>query len=228
MKARNDTDTLWFVAEQLKKRYTWVKDVVIPKVEDYGPDMLLYTKEGKVFEVEVKSTRKGMLKLGEHYNDYFRIDNKSGMFRSCDWKNAPAEDTGFSDINETNYRELEFKAGDAPVELKDKYCYVLNASAKNRFGLTELMPESCKFYKMMASKRSILIYVAVDGMLLWNNTALRDAFIGYTFMECRHTEDFYDRSKDFELKALIDMEKAVYVKFDQDDTEKIIDIFQKY
>lgn len=216
-KLRNDSYVLEQVKQVLLEKYSWIEDVTYSEIEDYGPDMKLITKSGKYYEVEVKSTRKGLIKNEDgSFNDYFMIGNKDGMFRNCDFNSAPKEDTSFEDISEMNYSDFSFSINQASEELKDKHCYVLNASSINKFGLTDLMSERCKFYTMMSKKNTILIYVGEDGMLLWNNSSLRESFLGYAFMKCKHTEDFYDKRRRFELKALINMDEAIYVKFNED------------
>lgn len=104
------------------------------------------------------------------------------------------------------------------------YAYCINADCKVDGKLERLHPNS-KWYKMVKSPKSMLIYVAPDGLLIWNHQQIKKAFIGYTEMLCSHTTYFKDNTKSVEYKALLDFQHGTYVRYSPEERESFFKIF---
>lgn len=90
------------------------------------------------------------------------------------------------------------------------HAYIINADCKVGGSFVRLH-HKCKWMKMVNTPHSMFIYIAEDGLCIWNHTMLNDAFLGYTTIKCRHTSQFNDRSMNEEYKSIISLDKAVYV-----------------
>lgn len=225
---RTDNKALEWVSSQQVENYDWISSITYSHEEDFGLDLDLLTVSGDIYKEEVKTSRKNPFKdENGNWNDYFSLSSPNGMYRNLYWGNLPDKNASITDIRNIDYYSINFYPNQeelikmdynpraTPAELKDKHVYVLNASAINKWnGNVELMPNKCKFYQMFQGNNKILIYIAPDGYLIWSPKKLKEAFLGYTWMYCKHTEDFNNKDRSYELKALIDMDKAVYIKED--------------
>lgn len=214
---RNDIKSLKFVADYQKKHYDWISDVTFKEKEDYGIDLDLITTDNRLFKEEVKTCRSQSIKNEDgSFNDYFRLGNNKGMFKNGCWKNTPNKYDNFKDINKLDVSNISYGtvAGSVPEELSDKYCYMLNASTTGYYNGLELCPNRCKFTQVFGHNNTILVYLAQDGMIIWTNKQLKEAFLGYMWLWCPHTQDFDNNEYGFELKALFDMSKGTYIKCD--------------
>lgn len=98
------------------------------------------------------------------------------------------------------YRKLKF---DTDV-VSGKPIYFVNAT--DAYG----NPENGKWKKLLDA-HACLCYLAPDGLLLFSPKALKDAFIGYADYYVKHTTQFENRKMRMERKAVILLEKGVYV-----------------
>ena len=228
MATRNDIKALEWISNHQEERYDWVSSCTYSVEEDYGIDLTLTTVNGLTAKEEVKTSRNHTIKdeKGE-FNDYYSLSTYTGMYRNLYWGNLPNKDDEIRKLRSVDYysinfyptteeqAEMGFNPRETPAEFKDKYVYVLNASSINRWnGNVEIMPYNCKAYQMFKEPNSCLIYIAEDGYLIWNPKQLREAFLGYVWMYCKHTNDFQNQDKSYELKAMFDMSKAKFIKTD--------------
>jgi len=225
---RTDKKALEWVSSYQVENYDWVSSVTYPETEDFDIDLTLTTVDGDVYKEEVKTSRNHCLKdeLG-NWNDYYSLSSTNGMYRNLYWGNLPDKTDTVGQIRNIDYNsinffpsieeqiKMDFNPRETPEHLKDKYVYVLNASAIDRWnGGVNLLPNNCKFYQMMQGSDKCLIYLAGDGFLIWNPRQLKEAFLGYVWMYCKHTNDFANQDRSYELKAMFDMSKATYKKAD--------------
>lgn len=225
MKTNNRTDAaiLEFVSKFQENKYDWIDSVTYSDFEDYGIDLTLKTKSGKIVKEEVKSSRNQPIKKNGYWNNYFSLCNvTNGMYRMCNYADCPKKEESIEEIKSKGYKMSKFTESIPGSELLCKHVYVLNASALNRMtGEQEVMASNCKFVQMK-NENGLLIYVAKDGMLIWKN--IDDALLGYMWMRCKHTNDFKNQTVGWELKAIMDMEKAVYIEFNDEQRKQIREI----
>lgn len=226
---RTDENALKWVKDYEEANFNWVSSVSYPMAEDYGIDLTLTPVNGEPHKQEVKTCRNQNLKNPDgSWNNYFMIGDSNGMYRNLYWGNVPAKNSTIAALQSINYKCINFTPSMydlansnpylAPTELLGKHIYVVNASAlEYSSGNTRIFPSNCKLYQILTNKAD-LIYLAKDGMLIWDYENLKDAFVGYVWMLCKHTEYFSNSTLSYELKAMLDMDKANYYKADVPDS----------
>lgn len=209
MKHRSDNEVLNFLSNwELKHFSPCFKQVAYSEVEDYNLDITCITHSGETLFQEVKSSRKQPIKINDEFNPYYRIDGTGGLFRNFLFKENKCSESG-----------------EIPEHMLGKYAYIISASTW--FKRTELCDDS-KWMKLYSKDNTMFVLVAEDGVLIFNNKDLKDAFLGYGLMYCPHTNDFNNRNCNYELKALLDISKAKYFKFSAKEKEKVNSILHKY
>lgn len=195
---RVDNSVLGFIEHIVKKHFKDViSDVSYSEVEDYGFDMTFTDFYGNTYPVEVKSSISHPLKIDGQWNEFFSTKS-NGLFRTAD------------------FRGLDL----------DTHAYVINADCKSGGKMVEHHP-NCKWEKLMNTPNSILIYVSTDGMVTWTQNQLKKSFCSYIYIKCRHTQQFYDRSINNELKAVISLEGGNYYRFSKEESDYIRNIFTR-
>jgi len=77
-------------------------------------------------------------------------------------------------------------------------------------GLPIYFINETKWNRIMDAK-GCLCYLAPDGMLLFSNKALKDAFVGFADYYVKHTTQFADKRMEWEKKAVLNLEYGAYV-----------------
>lgn len=197
--SRIDKLLLQFVSKWLTNHFSdSIESATYSEQEDYQIDMKVTLKNGVSIPLEVKSSRSQCFKKGDNWNPYFRT-NGTGLFRNFTWPN----DT-------------------VPETVTDKYAYIISsgwAPDKNTYSSQSL------WGRLMAMDLAYFLYVAPDGIVLWNNKQLSKAFLGHFTMYCPRTNDFGRKDVNPELKAVIDLSRGTYFKFTKEEQKEISQVF---
>lgn len=196
---RSDKELLEFLSKwELKHFSPSFSSITYSKEEDYQLDITCTTHTGEIYKQEVKSSRYHYIKENGEFNPYFRIGEK-GLFRNFIW--------------------------DTPSEhLNGKYAYIISASTLPN--LQEFSDKS-KYFKLKTDNHSMFVLTSYDGVLIFTHEQFINAFLGYGYMMCSHTQDFSNKTKSYELKALIDLSYGRYFKFSHNEKDIILNILHK-
>ena len=202
----NNATASWMIGE-----YDWVIDATADCVENHGVDDIVFTGQTGtttfVKPCEVKSLKNYPFKYNGEWNRYFSTDNPDGITKKMMFGNTPPPDIDILHLpeywsNSTHSPEY----APMPEEWKGKHIYFLNAEDVNH-NIT-----NAKTYKVFIEKACV-IYVGYDGIFLFSPKALKNAFLGYAWFKNKsHFNEIFDTSlkPTYELKAVFDMDKAVY------------------
>lgn len=210
---KTDCEINNWLADWMVDNYDWITNATADCTENYGVDDIVFsavTINGDIIvkENEVKSIKGGFcLKYGDKWNSYFSTDNPNGIIKKMVFGNVPPP-IPITDVpykwDSSDNRPIE---APMPPQFEHKYIYMLNAEdAKHNI----LNGKAYKVY----DRNACLCYIAPDGMIFYNPTKLRDAFLGYAWYRNKsHTEEFGAKGKPtYELKAIFDLEKGKYNK----------------
>ena len=209
---KTDCEINNWVASWMIDTYDWVMDATADCEENYKVDDIVFTgctKSGDIIikQQEVKSLKGGFqFKYDGMWNNYFSTSNPDGIMRKMKFGNTPPPDM---DITEVPYHwePDSFVPSDAPMpeSWEGKHIYILNAEDKYH------RVHNGKTYKIYDSN-ACLCYVAPDGLILFNPSTLRKAFLGYVWFQVKsHTEEFGEKyCPTWELKAVFDLDKGAY------------------
>lgn len=210
-----------YVAEFLKTNYSFIIDAEADCNENYGVDDVRYTgttstNKIKIGNLEVKSLKNNFYLKNENneFNPYFNTSNKYGITSKMLFGNVPYWPVFPLNLPEY-FNSLKYipkpTKDEIPPYILNKNVYILNAEDKNH------NPSNSKIYKMWLNKTG-LVYIAQDGLIIFNFQQLQQAFLGYAwFLNKSHTKEYnpiYDPH--YELKALIDLDKGSYYKINID------------
>lgn len=202
----NNTVAIWF-----KDFYGWVVDATADCEENHGTDDMVFTGTTGtrlfVKQCEIKSLKNFPFKYNGVWNDYFSTDNPDGITKKMMFGNVPPSNIDITHLPEYWSNSTHTPAyGEMPEEWKNKHIYFLNAEDVNH------NVRNAKTYKVYKNNACV-IYVGYDGIFLFSPKTLKDAFLGYAwfknrshFQEIKNTES----KPTYELKAVFDMDKAVY------------------
>lgn len=199
-------------ADWMKSEYDWVEDATADCFEDYGPYDIVFTActvsgDKMVKKAELKSLKGGyQFKYDGQWNNYFYTSNPDGIIKKMKFGNVPPADMDILDV--PLQWEPEYYAPEntpMPEEWENKHIYILNAEDKYH------RISNSKAYKVSYNNIS-LAYVAPDGVILFNPSTLRKAFLGYAwFQVSSHTEEYSRKYEPvWELKAVYDLDKGAY------------------
>lgn len=201
-----------WVASWMVGNYDWITDATASCEENYQIDDIVFsgvTMSGDIIvkQEEVKSLKGGFqFKYNGQWSDYFSTDNPNGIIKKMRFGNVPPHNMSIMDVPykwepETFTPEYD----EMPEEWKGKHIYILNAEDKYH------RVHNSKTYKIF-DKNACLCYVAPDGLIFFNPTKLRKAFLGYAWFQVKsHTEEFgEERNPVWELKAVFDLGVGSY------------------
>lgn len=183
--SRVDYEVLKFVCQKLNEFNAEYECGFLIKgeEEDYGLDLLFtgITEEGSRFEreYEVKTMR-------GRFNDRDYLTKVAGRNSKCRYCNSGRT---FEEID--SCRECP-DFGNVPIMM---------INSTDKYG----RPNG-KWHKLEEVKGG-LIFVKEGEILVFTQKALKKAFLRFIWIECEHTTDFSDRSKNLERKAAIDIDK---------------------
>lgn len=206
---RTDKELLEFLSKwELKHFSPSFKSITYSTEEDYQLDLTCISHTGETYFQEVKSSRYQLIKHHNDFNPYFLVDNKeNGLFRNFIWDTPPHQDNTIT-----------------PNYLIGKYAYIISASTLPN--LQELSDKS-KFFKLRTNPNTLFLLLSLDGVLIFTHQQLINSFLGYGYMYCAHTQDFYNKTKSYELKALIDLSCGSYFQFSEQDKTELFTILHK-
>ena len=201
-----------WVSNWLVDEYNWIVNATADCEENYDVDDVVFsavTKSGDLVGkyAEVKSIKGGFnFKYNGQWNNWFSTDNTEGIIKRMKFGNVPPPSVDILDV--PYYWEPEsFSPKDDPMpeEWKGKHIYILNAEDKYH------RIHNSKTYKVY-DKNASLIYVASDGLILFNPSTLRKSFMGYVWYQVKsHTEEYNHKYEPtWELKAVFSLEDGAY------------------
>lgn len=209
---KTDCEINKWVASWMVGNYDWVTDATASCEENYEVDDIVFsgvTMSGDIIvkPQEVKSLKGGyQFKHGDKWSDYFSTDNPYGITKKMMFGNTPPHDMDIMDVP-YRWEPDSFTPEYAPMpdNWKGKHVYILNAEDKYH------RTHNSKAYKV-ANAHACLCYVAPDGLIFFNPTKLRKAFLGYAwFQVSSHTTEFGEkRNPVYELKAVYDLGVGSY------------------
>lgn len=202
-----------WVASYIKEEFDWISDATADCEENYGVDDIVFTAVTKSGDYIVKplelKTSKGFFyqfKPEGVWNDYFSTDNPDGITKHMMFGNTPPPNM---DILDVPYRwepaSFTPEYTEMPEHWKGKHIYILNAEDKYH------RVHNSKAYKI-TDKHACLCYVAMDGLIFFNPTKLRKAFLGYAWFRVNsHTKEFGEKHcPTWELKAVYCLDEGSY------------------
>lgn len=206
----NNWTATWMVGN-----YNWITNATADCEENFDVDDVVIsavTKSGDIIpkKVEVKSIKGGFqLKYDNEWNPWFSADNPNGIIKKMNFSNVPPSSM---DIMDVPYRWEPETFGptddvEMPEEWKGKHIYFLNAEDKYH------RTHNSKAYKV-ANANACLVYIAPDGLILYNPTKLKKSFLGYVwYYNKSHTEEYNKKyNPHWELKAVYSLEEGSYNK----------------
>lgn len=209
---KTDCEINKWVASWMVSNYDWVTDATASCQENYQVDDIIFsgvTMSGDIIvkPQEVKSLKGGyQFKHNGKWSDYFSTDNPNGIARKMMFGNTPPHDMDIMDVP-YKWEPDSFTPEYAPMpdNWKGKHIYILNAEDKYH------RTHNSKAYKV-TNAHACLCYVAPDGLIFFNPTKLRKAFLGYAWFQVKsHTEEFGEkRNPVWELKAVYDLGVGSY------------------
>lgn len=210
---KKDCEINNWTATWLKTNYDWISNATADCEENYDIDDVVFsatTISGDIIpkKLEVKSIKGGFqLKYDGEWNDWFSTDNPNGIIKKMNFSNTPPPSMDIIDLPDEWNPEIYGPTDnvDVPEEWKNKHIYFLNAEDKYH------RTNNSKAYKV-ANAEACLTYVAPDGLILFNPSNLKKAFLGYCWYNNKsHTEEYNKDNKSvYELKAVYSLEDGVY------------------
>lgn len=201
-----------WVATWMVGNYDWITNATASCQENYDIDDIVFsgvTMSGDIIvkKQEVKSLKGGFqFKYNGEWANYFSTDNPNGIIKKMKFGNTPPHGMSITDVP-FRWEPEDFVPGNdqMPEEWKGKHIYILNAEDKYH------RVHNSKTYKIF-EQNACLCYVAPDGLIFFNPTKLRKAFLGYAWFQVKsHTEEFgEERNPVWELKAVFDLEVGSY------------------
>lgn len=201
-----------WVASWMVGEYDWVVDATADCEENFQVDDIVFTAtttcgDRIIKQQEVKSLKGGyQFKYNGEWNEYFSVDNPNGIIKKMKFGNVPPADMDILDVPH-QWEPESFAPSDEsiPENWKGKHIYILNAEDKYH------RVHNGKTYKIY-DNNACLCYVAPDGLILFNPSTLRKAFLGYAWFQVKsHTEEFNKSyCPTWELKAVFDLDKGAY------------------
>lgn len=200
-----------YVANFMLDNYNFITDIYVPDKEDFQSYDILYTattSTGKEIEgtQEVKTINNFPLQEEGEFREYFS-NNTHGIKEKLLFGNIPEPTPNTDELPKTwNKTPCKDKM---PDNIKDEPIYILNATDVNG------NIKNSKWHHMQQNKTGLSI-VAKDGIVMFNNKQLNDAFLGYAwYLNKSHTE-LYNKKYDphYELKAVFNLNKGSYYKKD--------------
>ena len=204
-----------WVASWMKENYDWVSDATADCFENYQVDDIVFsavTKSGDILvkPCEVKSLKGSWrFKYDDKWNDYFSTDNPNGITNKMMFGNTPPPNMDILDVP-YRWEPTSFTPEHQPMpeSWKGKHIYFLNAEDKYH------RVHNSKTFKIYDSN-ACLCYVGPDGLIIFNPTKLRKAFLGYAwYLNKSHVEECGEKKycPTYELKAVFDLEVGSYHK----------------
>lgn len=202
-----------WLAKDLEMRYDRITNTSANCEEDFNHWDIIFdnrkpsgviTKE----KMEVKSIKGGQLKYDGLWNNYFSTMNPDGIIRKMAFGNVPPSNMSILDAPyDWEPDNFHPEKGEMPEKWENKHIYILNAEDKYH------RIDNSKAYKMTRDN-ICLCYIAPDGYILFSPTKLKKAFLGYAWYQVKsHTEEFGEKyCPAYELKAVYDLEKGVYIE----------------
>lgn len=84
--------------------------------------------------------------------------------------------------------------------------YILNAEDE-RGGR-----ENCKWSKLVANEKSLVSFIAADGIVVFSHKTLMEALVGFGYYETHHSTEFGKQGgRRWERKAVIDLSKGLFI-----------------
>ena len=212
MTHKTDCEINNWVASWMVGNYDWVTDATASCEENYQVDDIVFsgvTQSGDIIvkQQEVKSLKGGFqFKYNGEWANYFSTDNPNGITKKMMFGNTPPPEMSIMDVP-FKWTPSSFTPEYAlmPDNWKGKHIYILNAEDMYH------RVHNSKTYKVYDA-HACLCYVAPDGLIFFNPTKLRKAFLGYAWFQVKsHTEEFgAPYCPTWELKAVFDLDMGSY------------------
>lgn len=213
---KTDCNINTWVSSWMVGNYDWVTNATADCEENYDVDDIVFsavTKSGDIVGkcAEIKSIKGGFnFKYDGDWNNWFSADNPNGIVKRMKFGNVPPPDMDIMDA--PHYWEPTVygpEDAEMPESWKGKHIYILNAEDKYH------RIHNSKTYKVYG-KNASLIYIASDGLILYNPSTLRKSFLGYAwYINKSHTEEYNKKIEPvWELKAVFCLEDGAYHEAD--------------
>lgn len=186
--------------KEFRNRYGFtLTNIQYGDIETGGTDMIaaVNSETGETLQIEVKTLNKPF----SRWRKFAEAGSKSYVFApstsAITWDELhrytfPPED------------KIEKHKGFVPDYIKDKQCYVLNASVRGskHLGISDSGEIKSKWIKLLERDNTALIFIFSDCIIHFSREELEDAFLCYAYIKPSNSKGGY------ELKAMIDYGKG--------------------